>query len=80
MLMTDRLFAARDVIKVNALNIDAFDAPESGPLGYIAGEDVIILKPCQRNSAAPCPIIHTDVLEENVPVARLLYRHGWESC
>nr|MCU0602318.1 asparaginase domain-containing protein [Desulfobacterales bacterium] len=30
LLMTDRIFAAREVIKVNSLNIDAFEAPESG--------------------------------------------------
>ncbi|MCM8922401.1 MAG: asparaginase [Candidatus Thiodiazotropha sp.] len=69
LLMTDRLFAARDVIKVNALNlnIDAFDAPESGPIGYIAGDDVV-LNHCQKNSSIPRPIIQTDMLEENVPL------------
>ncbi|PID56044.1 L-asparaginase [candidate division KSB3 bacterium] len=68
LLMTDRLFAARDVIKVNALNIDAFDAPESGPVGHIAGEDVV-LSSCRRGGyALPRPRIRTETLEENVPV------------
>jgi L-asparaginase len=66
LLMTDRLFAAREVIKINALNIDAFDAPESGPIGYIAGEDVV-LKRCQiGNVEFSRPIIQTDVIEPNV--------------
>ncbi len=67
LLMTDRLFAARDVMKINALNIDAFDAPESGPLGYIAGENVV-LNHCLRNRPFPRPLLHTDVLEDKVPL------------
>ena len=67
LLMTDRLFAARDVIKMNALNIDAFDAPESGPIGYVAGEDVV-LNSCQRSRALPRPFIRADTLEEKVPL------------
>ncbi|MCK7512370.1 MAG: asparaginase domain-containing protein [Desulfobacterales bacterium] len=40
LLMTDRIFSARDVIKVHSLNVDAFEAPECGPVAYVAGEDV----------------------------------------
>jgi L-asparaginase len=65
LLMTDRLFAARDVIKVNALNIDAFDAPESGPIAYVAGEDVVLTHR-QPGSVFPRPIIQTDAIESNV--------------
>lgn len=50
LLMTDRLFAAREVIKINALNIDAFEAPESGPLGYVAG-DTVLLTRCSTGCA-----------------------------
>lgn len=64
-LMTDRLFAAREVIKINALNIDAFDAPETGPIGYITGEEVI-LRRCQ--SQFQRPLIHTDTIEQHVPL------------
>ncbi|PIE36135.1 L-asparaginase [candidate division KSB3 bacterium] len=67
LLMTDRLFAAREVMKVNALNIDAFEAPESGPLGYIAGEDVI-WGHYRRNQPFPRPIVRTETLETNVPL------------
>ena len=33
LLMTDKLFAAREVTKVHSMGVDAFDAPGSGPLG-----------------------------------------------
>ncbi len=66
LLMTDRLFAARDVIKINALNIDAFEAPESGPIAYVAGEEVLLTR-CQPGSyAVPRPIIQTNTIESNV--------------
>jgi L-asparaginase len=68
LLMTDRLFAAREVIKINALNIDAFDAPESGPVGYIAGEDVVLARCQPGRIMSSRPIIHTATLEPNVPL------------
>lgn len=33
LLMTDKLFAAREVTKVHSMGVDAFDAPGAGPLG-----------------------------------------------
>jgi len=66
LLMTDRLFAARDVIKINALNIDAFEAPESGPIACVAGEEVVLTR-CQSSSSVfSRPIIQTDAIEPNV--------------
>lgn len=41
-LMTDRLFAARDAVKVNSLNIDAFESGEAGILGHVAGDRVLL--------------------------------------
>lgn len=41
-LMTDRLFAAREAVKVNSLNVDAFESREGGIVGYVAGESVIL--------------------------------------
>ena len=37
-LMTDRLYAAREVTKVHSINVDAFDSPGLGPLGFVEGE------------------------------------------
>ncbi len=48
LLMTDRLFAARDVVKVNSLNIDAFEAPGSGPVGYVAGNTMLLTRQPQK--------------------------------
>jgi L-asparaginase len=47
LLMTDRIFAAREAVKVNSLNVDAFESREAGIVGYVAGESVML---------AGCPI------------------------
>ena len=39
-LMTDRLYAAREVTKVHSINVDAFDAPGLGPLGFVEGDQL----------------------------------------
>lgn len=53
LLMTDRLFSAREVAKINSLNIDAFESPGTGPVGYVAGDQIILT----RSSAGhPMPI------------------------
>jgi L-asparaginase len=44
LLMTDRLFAAREVVKINSLNIDAFESPGSGPVGYVAGDTLLMTR------------------------------------
>ncbi|QGY39669.1 asparaginase [Pseudodesulfovibrio cashew] len=49
LLMTDRIFAAREAVKVNSLNVDAFESREAGIVGYVAGESVIL---------AGCPLHH----------------------
>lgn len=42
LLMTDRIFRARETVKVNSLNVDAFESREAGIIGYVAGEEVIV--------------------------------------
>lgn len=49
-LMTDRIFSAREAVKVNSLNVDAFESREAGIVGYVAGESVIL---------AGCPLAHS---------------------
>jgi L-asparaginase len=44
LLMTDRLFSAREAVKINSLNLDAFEAPGSGPVGYLAGDTVLLTR------------------------------------
>lgn len=41
-LMTDRLFAAREAVKVNSLNVGAFESREAGVVGYVAGTSVVL--------------------------------------
>jgi L-asparaginase len=48
-LMTDRIFTAREAVKVNSLNVDAFETSEDGNVGYVAGHSDII---------ARCPLHH----------------------
>ncbi len=38
LLMSDRLFAASEAVKIHSLAIDSFDAPGLGPIGSVAGE------------------------------------------
>ncbi len=52
LLMTDRIFRAKEVVKINSFNIDAFEAPESGPEAYVAGEEVVLTR---RSPGAPPP-------------------------
>ena len=66
LLMTDRLFGAREVIKINALNMDAFEAPESGPVAYVAGDTILLTrggKGCDRSKR---PLIPTERIEPRV--------------
>lgn len=44
LLMTDRLFSAREAVKINSLNLDAFEAPGSGPVGYVAGDTLLLTR------------------------------------
>jgi L-asparaginase len=66
LLMTDRLFAAREVVKTNSLNVDAFESREAGIVGYVAGESVILAGPI------PAPARHRklrpETLAGNVPL------------
>ena len=61
-LMTDRLFSAREAAKINSLNIDAFEAPEAGPVGYVVGDQVVL----SRRSVSRAAPIKAWKLEENV--------------
>jgi L-asparaginase len=66
LLMTDRIFSAAEVVKVNSLNIDAFEAPESGPVAYVAGDDVRLTRGFHHRAAPGRPIIRTRRIEPTV--------------
>jgi L-asparaginase len=64
LLMTDRLFSAREAVKINSLNLDAFEAPGSGPVGYIAGETVLLTRR-PREHVVPVKAVE---IESHVPM------------
>jgi L-asparaginase len=66
LLMTDRIFSAREVVKINSLNIDAFEAPESGPVAYVAGDDVCLTRRPTPAPAVTRPLIRTRRIEPQV--------------
>lgn len=41
-VMNDRIYGARDVTKTATLRVDAFDAPDTGPLGYADADGRIV--------------------------------------
>jgi len=65
-LMTDRIFAAREAVKVNSLNVDAFESREAGVVGYVAGESVVLAR--RHSTPAPRPGLHPGAIEERVPL------------
>jgi L-asparaginase len=66
LLMTDRIFSAREVIKIHSMNIDAFEAPEAGPVAYVAGDDVRLTRTLSATPAGKRPLIPTRRIEPNV--------------
>lgn len=60
-MMTDRIFSAREAVKVNSLNVDAFESREAGVIGYVAGESVIMARrysrPVSRRKISPEAIV-----------------------
>lgn len=65
-LMTDRLFAAREAVKVNSLNVDAFESREGGIVGYVAGESVILAD--RALAHAPRPRLNPAHMDARVPL------------
>ena len=65
-LMADRFFNARDVVKINSLNVNAFEAPGSGPFATVAGDEILITYPSRNDKKCPRPLILTDSIDSNV--------------
>ncbi|MBW2042954.1 MAG: asparaginase [Deltaproteobacteria bacterium] len=66
LLMTDRIFSVREVIKVNALKMDAFEAPESGPVAYVAGDTLLLTRGSLTSASPKRPRIRTRAIESRV--------------
>ena len=65
-LMTDRVFRARETVKTNSLNVDAFESREAGIVGYVAGESVVLSG--RPLAAAPRRLLRPAAIEPNVPL------------
>lgn len=67
LLMTDKLFAAREATKVHSMGVDAFDAPGAGPLGTcVAGGIQLFRLPVPHS---PLPARHIETRVEFVSLA-----------
>ena len=66
LLMTDKLFAAREVTKIHSMGVDAFDSPGAGPLGScVAGGIQLFRMP------VPHTPVRTGCLESQVDLITL---------
>ncbi len=65
-LMTDRLYAAKEVTKINSINVDAFGAPGLGPLGFIEGDQLQIIRYPRKRT-----ILDVKRIEPNVDLIKL---------
>lgn len=63
-LMNDELHAARDVTKVSTLRLNAFQSPDSGPLGVVDGDAVTFYRKPLRRCAPDCrfDLLHLEAL------------------
>jgi L-asparaginase type II len=52
-LMNDEIFRARDVTKINTSRMDAFTAPNAGPVGVADPDSVVFLRAPTRRSCGP---------------------------
>ena len=68
-LMDDRLFAARDVAKTNSTRVEAFQAPERGPLAVVDADGLVL----PRSVAGP------DRCRRSISPASASCR-AWTSC
>jgi L-asparaginase len=65
-LMTDRLYAAREVTKVHSINVDAFESPGLGPLGFVEGDELHFVR--SRTDRAH---FRVENIEPNVDLVKL---------
>ncbi len=71
-LMNDEIFRARDATKSNASRMDAFTAPNVGPVGFADPDSVVFLRPA---SARPCAPVFDAAVLSNLPRVDVVYAH-----
>jgi L-asparaginase len=66
--MADLIFQAREVTKVNSLNVNAFEAPGTGAIGYVVGDTVILTRPPAKRLGPDRTLFAKPALEPHVPL------------
>lgn len=62
------IHSARDVVKTNSVAVETFKSPNSGPLGYIIGEEIDFLtEPLKPHTTQSCFAIDETVVSEDYP-------------
>ncbi|MGQ0539648.1 MAG: asparaginase [Gemmatimonadaceae bacterium] len=72
-LMNDELFRARDATKANASRMDAFVAPDAGPLGVADPDSVVVSRPAAGRSCS-VPLFDLRALGD-LPRVDVIYAH-----
>jgi L-asparaginase len=70
-VMSSKIFSARDVTKTNTTNVDTFKSPNTGPIGIVNYDKVrYYVKPARRNTAQS----QFDITKiENLPPVCIIY-------
>ncbi len=78
LVFNDRIFAAREAVKMARLNLDAFASPNFGPLGeMVAGTPVFRRAPGTGGArGAPVLSIPPGLLEKGLPRVEIIYGHA----
>lgn len=71
-LMNDEIFRARDATKSNASRMDAFTAPDAGPVGVADPDSVVVYR--RAASRACAPVFDVAALAE-LPRVDVIYAH-----
>jgi L-asparaginase len=62
-VMNDTIYSARDVTKTATFRVDAFRAPDTGPLGYADADGRVDFYHCSRRLPSPSPAFRVDGLD-----------------
>lgn len=74
LLLNDEIFAAREVAKLHTSRMDAFAAPEAGPLG-VADPDTVVFRRAPDRRSCPAAAFPSDQLGE-LPRVDIVYSYA----
>ncbi len=77
-LFNDRIFTAREVVKLERLNVDAFAAPGSGPSGEMVNGRPLFRRPGAGAAREFFPLAE-ELLQDGLPRVEIIYGHAGQS-